>query len=456
MAAPDPFQLSGTVGRSRGTLYRDIGWVFCGKLVTAIAGLTSFVLLSRLLNIGNFASFIMLLSLASFFSLLVQGGLPTTAVKLIAQANSKVIADKAVRAAFVRFAGLAAIFGLLWVLGVGIWITGFFEAAPVSNTAILVTAIWVIFLALQRLIAEIFRGQGHIALASIADGSLYSLLFLLALIVFGLSNTTLSLELVLFSVIGALGLIAMAGLISQRSIFKAKKLTQRHPTTAFTGLALPILAAELAIFFNNQADLWIVAAFLPADAVANYGIALRLALILMMPTVILTGAIAPRIAALKTRPQNYELQQLLHQSAAISAMLSLLILLAFLIFGNGLINIVFGAEFHAAYPILLIMCIGRVVNISSGFCGPCLMLCGHQKAMMRITVLFVMLGMLAGLAAVKHFGAIGVAVSFTTAMALQNIWQARRVRHLLGLSTWLRIVDIKNLILRLRVRKAAF
>ena len=82
-----------------------------------------------------------------------------------------------------------------------------------------------------------------------------------------------------------------------------------------------------------------------------------------------------------------------------------------------------------------VLSVGRLVAVWAGSAGITLMMTGHQKAMMKITLFSGVVSVLAGIAGAYYFGGIGVACATAGAQVLQNVVQLTLVRRRLGIWT---------------------
>jgi O-antigen/teichoic acid export membrane protein len=89
--------------------------------------------------------------------------------------------------------------------------------------------------------------------------------------------------------------------------------------------------------------------------------------------------------------------------------------------GKPLLGIIYGDFYREGAIVLALLSLGQIVNVWAGSCGLTLMMTGHQRTMMGITVacgFFVVAG---AIWLVEGYGAAGVAAAAALAMILQNI-----------------------------------
>lgn len=417
---------------------RETASIFGIKMMGLLGGFISISLLAQMVPAKELGLYLLVFSLSGFFGICIQFGLGTISLKRLAETIARGQGQqtgKILATAFWLLLVLFGIFAVFWILGIDrLVLNGVFSVEPVGYISTILL-IWAGLFALQKLIAESLRGLHMISAASIFDGA-GSAVFLgfVLLLVFGFSGQ-IDLKTALILAVIIIGISVFLGLL----------LLQKH--TGFIGskpadlqlgmlvLAGPIFLSEIAVFVNNQADLWVVAAFLSATDVANYGVVLRVAILVMLPSIIANAIIIPKIVQLNTLGDIGGLNRLLGLSAALAFGVTLAMVLGLALFGKQALGIFFGASYVVAFPVMMVLCVGRLVNVFTGSCGQVLLFCGQAKKMMVSTVVFSVISLLIALLLVKGFGAIGVAFGFALGMAGQNIVQYLLARRLIGVST---------------------
>ncbi len=412
------------------------------KLAAVIFGLGLMAMLARVLDTTDFGHYILLFSMVTFFGLIVQFGLGTAAMRLISNAigvGKHQVTLIIMRGAVIRVFIIGIVFSGIWISGFGTVILETW-AIPSNWPILIALVIWIFLSGFQKLLVEILRGFQKTTLASLFDNTTFSVLMvgIIGLVFVTSYQPTLNSIVLLAAICMALS-VGAALFILQNQIGFLHRVPTDNPI-AFFGVATPILATELAVFFNTQADIWIIATILPVEYLAPYAVVIRVVMMMMLPTVIVVSIVAPKI--IQTR--KGDLQQLLSESAFMAAAPTLAFFLFVLIFGQSFLTIVFGPSFGAGYPVLVILSAGRAVNVLTGLCGPCLMLLGHHKLMMGTTIFATSLATISAIIVAKPFGIIGVAICFSVAMAVQNVLQALLVQKLLGVCTLVRISPFKR------------
>ena len=89
-------------------------------------------------------------------------------------------------------------------------------------------------------------------------------------------------------------------------------------------------------------------------------------------------------------------------------------------FGESILGI-WGSEFKNAYWILVIIGIGRFVNLATGAVGIILTMTGHEKIQSQISVISLFLIIILNVFLIKFYGVIGAAIATSTIVIGENM-----------------------------------
>jgi O-antigen/teichoic acid export membrane protein len=145
--------------------------------------------------------------------------------------------------------------------------------------------------------------------------------------------------------------------------------------------------------------------------------------------------IPPIIAELYAQRKTRQLERAMRAGATFAGLPAFGVLLIFLLFGPWVLGTIFGPAYRDGATILAILSIGRLYAIWTGAAGAALMMTGHERAMMTITLTCGALSVLVGIACAYLWGAIGIACSTASIQILQNSLQMAFVRRRLGIWT---------------------
>lgn len=426
-------------GRERVGVVSGGLWALGFRLLGALSGVLLVMLVARVLSQADTGRYFSLLSLVSIAALVAGCGAGTAAVKLVAQA---VAAQHPARvrgvidaALLLLLAGCALVGGVLALP----WTRAFLQAQMNLTVAVSFPLIWLWIgaSALQTLLAEMFRGLQKLFLASAFGGTASTLLALILLlglrVTAGAEGLTLNRLILVVALANLIGVAAAGACLFAVARRLGPQVSRAWPE--LLGLSAPLWATQIVLGLLLQADIWILQSAGDAAAVALYGTAVRMTLLLTLPLTVLNAALMPVIAARHAQGRRAELQTLLRDTASLAALPALGATALFALAGHTLLSTLFGRFYAAALPLLLILSLGQLVNILCGSAGYTLMMTGRQREMMWITLLFGALLVIGGCLVVHRLGAPGLAGSAALCLAGQSIAMWLRVHQTRGLWT---------------------
>lgn len=420
-------------------------WAVGGKIGAVVIGLACNMLLARLLTPGEFGSYLLILSVVSVGALVGCLGLNKATVRLVAETMGLGRPDRTRRVILIVFGlGLlgASGTGLLYHQALGGMLAGVFGVPALATVAGLIAGAIAVSTA-QELFAETFRGFHDVRLATLfgslavgnSAGLVMRALFLGCLLALWFASGQTNLWTVVLIMVGA---SSVSALISSFILFTRTNALSRSATGdgatdgaddpareagvgGMLGVSLPLLVNGLTAFVLVQADLWIIAAFLPAQEVAVYGAASRFMTLVTMPLMIVNAVMPPVIAELYARGEKEQLERILRPVATLTALPAVLALAALALAGGPILGLLYGDFYSAGAAVLTVLCFGKLAAVLAGSCGLTLQMTGYQKEMMWISVGSGLLFVAGALLVVRDFGTIGVAGVAAFSIAFQNL-----------------------------------
>jgi len=442
---------SSTAGSLRFYLLSSGLWAAAGRGLTGLAELAIYALLARLLTPVEYGVYFLAMSVVLFGALLGSLGLNQAVVRFIAEAMG-LNQEARARALLLRILTLGLIGSLVVAVSyllLGEWMLAKFLDVPVLFTVTGLVALWLAAAAWQRLIAEGFRGFHDIRNATMFGGLLSVGLTVGALGVLWQLQDQARLADVLTVVATATVASALWG--SWRLCRKAMTLSPVKATVInreILHVAWPLLLTSLTLFVLTQIDLWILAAFRPAEEVAQYGAASRLALVTMVMTSILYAVLPPLIARQHARREKHQLERILRAGATLTGLITLPIFALFVIAPEWTLGFVYGSFYADACAVLALLTTGLFVNVITGMRGNVLMMTGHERTELMISLVSGALNVALCVWGARYAGMLGVALAAMSAMIIQCLLEELAVRRVLGIWTHASarsVVDIKRL-----------
>ncbi len=432
-----------TLRSVRRRLLQGSAWVFGARIGTLILGLAVSFLLTHTLTKSEVGDYLSAATMAFLGGAVAQLGLDRATVRFAASAigvDQPGRARAAIRIAL-RYGTMGAlVVAAVVVLGLGSFIAEEVFDSPRLASMMPVVAGWTVALALQGLFVESFRGLQRFGAATMLDQVFTNAVSSIA---FGIVwNTSADVGPAFLAALTATGVALAVGVAAILMLRLLRGLRGEGELTRaeMFQVARPLWITNLAILMLGAGiDLLILNAFEPSDVVGQYGVAARLVTFVVAPFVIFSGVIPPIIAELHTQGKMRQLEKALRAGASLAGLPALGVLVVFLVAGPWILGTFNGPEYRDAYPVLAILSCGRLYAVWAGSAGVTLMMTGHQRAMMTITLVSGAVSVTGGILAAAAFGAVGIATVTAASQVLQNTMQLSLVRRRLGIWTALHL-----------------
>ncbi len=213
-----------------------------------------------------------------------------------------------------------------------------------------------------------------------------------------------------------------------RSVTSSEKREWFRLGRSFLGISTFQMAA------SQQLGIFMIGLLKAPREAGIYSAANQVALPVSIGVAAVLFVAAPMLAQYHAANQREDLQRTLHLSVMAAAGLTLPALILFALLGRWLLGI-YGPEFKAGYPILLVLSFSHViVSFGGGIGGYLLSVSGNEKVNLRITAVSAVANFVLVLALVGKFGMLGVAIAFTSAMLVRAALIARFVYRKMNLT----------------------
>lgn len=419
-----------------GQVSRHSAVFFAGTMFTAAAGYFFKVYLARVLGADALGIYALGMTIVGFLAIFNGLGMSQAAVRFVAAYSATGKLER-LRGFLPRVLGLLlisnALLGAL-VLWAGPWIAVRFYRTPALVSYLgLFVAIMVLGV-LTTFCGQVLGGYKDIArrtLISTFGATSLTILFTLGLIQAGM---------------GLRGYI-VAQVASATVVLCLLLVTVRRLTPpAARSLALPwpplerevfsfstaVFGMDLLVFLIGQADKILIGFYLNPHQVGIYSVAA--ALVAFVPVVLqsVNQIFSPTIAHLHALGERRVLGEMFQTLTKWILGFTLPLGAVMILFARPLMQI-FGPEFEAGWPILLIGTAGQLINCAVGSVGYLLLMSGKQRTLMKIQIVMAAATVLLNVLFIPRWGILGAAAAGAITTILTNVWSLASVRAGLGL-----------------------
>jgi O-antigen/teichoic acid export membrane protein len=450
-------QGAGDAGQRR-ALRRDTALVAVGQVAAVLSAFLVTLVGARVLPTDQFGALSWALSWLTFLAVLAQFGLTQVATIVVAQEERR-SHRTLVRRLFGAQSVAVLVTAALWLWAIGPATAAAGSPPGAYGPLVLVVGLGLPVAAVGPVLVNCFRARDRFGLALLFGEHVRRVVLVVVLLVLVAraapsARTALGWTVALETAFYLVGLVLLARVVAPGG--NGRHAAGRVPTDG-THRAVPggtgggsdrgrspwrllrwgstFTVATLASVTVPQAGVWLLAVVAPVEEVAVFSVAVRIAMLVAVPTVIGTRTLAPRVAAASASGRLAALAEPVLRFAVWSTAVTLLAVVVLAAAGQLLLPALFGAGYDAALTPALVMCAGVLVN---AWTGPCSVVLSHagQERIVAGSALASALAF-AGLAVWwgSAWGGTGVAAAAAVAMTARNLYLARAASRTLGIRT---------------------
>ena len=422
-----------------GRISGQSGIVFAGTIFTAVLGYLFKVYLARSLGAEALGIYALGMTIISFLGILGVLGLPNSAVRFVAlyAASKKFEALRSLlwNGSWILLASNLILTAAL--LEVGPWIATRFYHSPQLVRYLPLFAPIMITSTLNAFYSKVlvgYREVGRLAMITkfVASPVTMAVSFLLIALGGGLWGYLIA------QIVSAVFIMAI--LIS--TMWRLTPAVARSPDLKRLWLEPEVRSFSVAMFgiglmefLINQPDKISLGAFRAAHEVGIYSVAMAL---VAYETIILQSVnqiFAPVIADIHTRGEHALLGRLFQSLTKWILGLTFPLAIVMILYAKPIMHM-FGSDFEAGWPILVIGTCGQLVNCGVGSVGYLLLMSGNQRRLVRVQAVMAGVMVLLCFGLVPRWGALGAVVAAAITNAGTNAWNLLEVRKTLKLSPY--------------------
>ncbi len=208
--------------------------------------------------------------------------------------------------------------------------------------------------------------------------------------------------------------------------------TFQHKTRELVSFSLPLWLTEITTTFGRQIELLLLGILGTVASVGVYSASLRIQMVGGMLLTAVQVAAKPIISDLHLRDEHSQLQKLYRTLTKWSLSFNLPFFLTTVIFARPVLAI-FGEDFTAGVPVLIIVALGTIVQAGTGICGSMISMTGHSKLSFYNSLFSLALTLALDFIFIRIWGMVGAAIATALVIALMSLVRMLQVYWLLKL-----------------------
>ena len=187
--------------------------------------------------------------------------------------------------------------------------------------------------------------------------------------------------------------------------------------------AFPMMLSGVVIVFLGWIDTFFLGIYETDSTIGIYNVALKIAMLTSFSLQAINSILAPKIAKHHKQSNERELKKIIKFATNINFIITLIVVLLIFLFHEFLLGL-FGQEFLAGAVILLILCVGQLINSLSGSVGLIFQMTGHQKIHQNIVLVALGINIILNSILTPKYGAVGAAIATVISMTFWNVYGA--------------------------------
>lgn len=405
------------------------------QVVNLLLTLISGVLLARTLGPESYGTYAFVLSIITLLSLPAKAGLPTLLVR--ETAKNQLNKDWGLMRGLLKASNLFAIgYSVIVVTIVGSWLL--LRGGDTLETATLLWALLLLpLMAFEAVRTGALRGLSWIVSAQAPEQIVRPLtVILLVGSVVLLGSELTAVRAIQFNVIGALLAFVLGVLLLLRALPLSVKISEpRYEIKPWAASLLPLSLFAGLKLLDSQVSILFLGFLATNEEVGLFRVAATGAALVAFGLNAVNMAMAPQIARLYNAGDIKQLQRVITLGTRVAVSVSFPAAMIFIVFGETIISMVFSNEYVAAAPALAILCLGQLVNVSSGSVALVLNMTGNDKSTVIGAAVAMLINLVLCLWLVPKLGLTGAAIGFSVSLCAWNILLLIMVRRKVGINT---------------------
>ena len=376
------------------------------------------ILLARAMPVSEYGVFIYAINIIPLATLLLQLGFPSATIKFMHHYKG----EPALLKGFVRISFLlpavliAAVCALLWLVHAQL-------PMPEIMHRTVRDGVWIVlFFAMTQMAQQHLRALHKVSYSQVFEqiGLPLLLIGFAGLVLLRGQPSDFSQAIgfygVCYIVLTLITTLLLARVLASHSDLR---MPARYETRYWLKTAMPMGVGVMAITLLSRIDIFMLGMFLPAEAIAHYGVASRIAGFLMFALAALGAVLDPIISQMYHEGRIADISRLIGKVVRLVLLGGAAMFAGLLLLGEFILGL-FGAAYVDATSLMLILAAGQMVNLSAGPSVSILNISGHQKIYMQLLLVCVVLTAGALWLVIPAYGVLGAAVVTSVMLAVMN------------------------------------
>lgn len=233
------------------------------------------------------------------------------------------------------------------------------------------------------------------------------------------------------------GILVTSIIALSLTLFKFKKNNNTSNVNSWTFVkeSLPMMLSSSILILLGWVDTFILGVFETESNIGIYNVCLKIATFSTLTLLAINSILAPKIAKSFNQKEESKYKKLIQFAAKLNFYISSTVIILIIVFNKFLLGI-FGEEYSTGTVILIILCLGQMVNSFSGSVGIILQMIGKQKIYQNFILIALFINVVLTLILTPRYGSIGAATATVISMIFWNIGSAIYLKKNEGIKSY--------------------
>jgi O-antigen/teichoic acid export membrane protein len=405
------------------------------KIVNMLLLLSSGILLARLLGPENFGLYSFIFTVIALLGLPAQAGVDNLIIREVARYHH------AESWQFLR--GILASVPVL-VLAVAITIAiiaAIFVSIQSENELQKQSLYWALLLiplvSFANIRSATLKGLRRVVLGNIPEQIVRPLVVVILLILAYYGGWSVSTELAIqYNVAGAfLAFVIGTVMISRVLPTEMSTVKAKYELDLWVKSYIPLSIFSALFITNKQINTFILGMIGTHEDVGFYRIAYTGAEVLSSAESLINAVFAPYVVQLYQDGNKKKLQKMMMAGARTVFVMVLPLSIAFIFWGDVVVENVFGHEYLSSVGALVVLTIGKLLGLMMGAAALVLVMVGHERETVKALAYALLLNVCLCFILIPNYGDTGAAIAASVSVVFWKVFLAYRTIALTGIRT---------------------
>ncbi|MDN7134534.1 oligosaccharide flippase family protein [Pseudidiomarina terrestris] len=211
--------------------------------------------------------------------------------------------------------------------------------------------------------------------------------------------------------------------------FKGERKNKIHRREKLIKAGAPFILVEGMLILFSNTDVFVLSLFTNASELGQYVVALSFLSMFMMIISSAQTFTASRVSEIFRVKGRNQMRTYLKNITRFQFLLSFVLYLIILSFGEELIYILYGEGYESSHKVLVIIGFGYVIKSFLGVPGLVLNMCGFERQYSRISISWFLVNLIISLIFARYHGVLGVALATSLSIICLQIHLLIRASH---------------------------